>query len=97
MAKAGGETATTIGRRVLVGRLSSWGFLLGPLLWAPVGFWWGLFYGPIFCTWYIMGIERFQIQLGAIQSAHVVDCSQSEGFPMGPCYSGPFGGLTQIE
>ena len=25
----------------------------GPLLWAPVGFWWSLFYGPLFCTWYV--------------------------------------------
>ena len=26
------------------------------LLWAPVGFWWGLFYGPVFNMGYTMNI-----------------------------------------
>ena len=28
-------------------------FSFGPFFWAPVGFWWGLFYGQPFCTWYV--------------------------------------------
>ena len=27
-----------------------------PLCWAPVGFWWGLFYGPPFCIWLLIGM-----------------------------------------
>ena len=32
------------------------GFSYGPLLRSPAGFWWGLFYSPLFCRWYIAGM-----------------------------------------
>ena len=29
------------------------------LSWVPVEFWWGLFYGPLFCTCYMMALHTY--------------------------------------
>ena len=32
------------------------GFSYEPLVWTPIQFWWGQFYGPLFYKVYVMGI-----------------------------------------
>ena len=68
------ETGVAIGQRTHVGQQQQQH--LSHVLRALAGFWWGLFYGPPLCIWYITGTYGFHKYSRTVTAMPVHQCGR---------------------